>query len=45
MNDEEEEPAKVVRALRNLIVGHLVEDEAGTQMMVALRDRDAQWKK
>ncbi|MET1133213.1 MAG: TetR family transcriptional regulator [Aeromicrobium sp.] len=39
VNDEEEEPAKVVRALRNLIVGHLVEDEAGTQMMVALRDR------
>jgi len=39
VNDEEEEPAKVVRALRNLIVGHLLEDEAGTQMMVALRDR------
>lgn len=39
VNDEAEEPAKVVRALRNCIVGHLVEDEAGTAMMVALRDR------
>ena len=39
VNPEDEEPAKVVRALRNLIVGHLLEDETGTQMLLALRDR------
>ncbi|WP_206679945.1 TetR/AcrR family transcriptional regulator [Aeromicrobium phoceense] len=39
VNPETEEPAKVVRALRNLIIGHLVEDETGTQMLQDLRDR------
>lgn len=39
VNPEPEEAVKAVRGLRNLVVGHLVDDEAGRQLLTALRDR------
>lgn len=38
VNEEDEEAAKVVRAVRSMIIGHLVDDETGTQMLMGLRD-------
>jgi AcrR family transcriptional regulator len=38
VNTEAEEAAKVVRALRHLIVGHLAGEDAGKQMLAAQRD-------
>ncbi|MTB88717.1 TetR family transcriptional regulator [Aeromicrobium senzhongii] len=39
VNIEAEEAVKVVRALRALVIGHLIDDEAGTQMLEDLRQQ------
>ena len=39
VNTEQEEAVKVVRALRSLVIGHLIDDATGTQMLEDVRQQ------